>query len=55
MRLTIAIPTSFLNATLKATQAPAMERSAQLLILDNHSDVPVEETLRDPLGELPQA
>jgi glycosyltransferase involved in cell wall biosynthesis len=52
MKLTIAIPTFNRNATLKETLRhllPQLTTECCLLILDNHSDVPVSETLRDLL------
>ena len=58
MRLTVAIPTYNRNATLKATLEhllPQWNERCKLLILDNHSDVPVEETLRDLLAAYPTA
>jgi glycosyltransferase involved in cell wall biosynthesis len=56
MRLTVAVPTYNRNAVLKATLKqllPQLDEQCSLLILDNHSDVPVEETLRDLLAQYP--
>lgn len=52
MKLTIAIPTFNRNATLKETLGhllPQLTPECCLLILDNHSDAPVSETLQDVL------
>jgi glycosyltransferase involved in cell wall biosynthesis len=57
MRLTVAIPTYNRNAILKTTlehMLPQLDDQCKLLIVDNHSDVPVEETLRDLLAAYPR-
>jgi glycosyltransferase involved in cell wall biosynthesis len=56
MKLTIAIPTFNRNATLKESLQsllPQLTPECQLLILDDHSDVPVAETLRTTLASFP--
>lgn len=57
MHLTIAIPTYNRNAVLKETLEhflPQLEDRCKLLLVDNHSDVPVEESLRDLLAGYPR-
>ena len=49
MNLTIAIPTFNRNEILKNTLLslfPQLNENCKLMILDNHSDIPVEETIR---------
>ena len=53
---TIAIPTYNRNATLKASLErllPQLGANCQLLIVDNHSDVPVADTLAETLRPYP--
>ena len=50
MRLTVAIPTYNRNEVLRETLAhllPQLTDDCELLLVDNHSDVPIEETLRN--------
>lgn len=57
MRLTVAIPTYNRNRNLHKTLEyllPQLNDQCELLIFDNCSDVPVEETLRDLLATFPQ-
>jgi glycosyltransferase involved in cell wall biosynthesis len=57
MRLTVAIPTYNRNAVLRATLKqllPQLDERCSLLILDNHSDVPVEQTLHDLPARYPK-
>jgi len=57
VRLTVAIPTYNRNQVLRESLAhllPQLTDRCELLISDNHSDVPVEETLRDFLSDYPQ-
>lgn len=54
--LTIAIPTYDRNTTLRTTLGalvPQVTPSCKLLILDNHSPEPVEESVQDLLARLP--
>ena len=54
MNLTIAIPTFNRNAILKETLLslfPQLNENCKLMILDNHSDIPVEETIRSILPD----
>lgn len=56
IRLTVAIPTYNRNAILRNSLRhllPQMTDECQLLILDNHSDSPVEDSLRDLLASFP--
>ena len=56
MRLTIAIPTYNRNEILCESLRhllPQLNNECQLLILDDHSDEPVEDTLRDLLASYP--
>jgi glycosyltransferase involved in cell wall biosynthesis len=53
MNITIAIPTYNRNEILKSNLEfllPQLTSDEQLLIIDNHSDIPVEETLKDLLA-----
>jgi glycosyltransferase involved in cell wall biosynthesis len=57
MRLTVAIPTYDRNQALRESiehLLPQLNDECELLILDNHSNVPVEDSLRDLLAGYPQ-
>ena len=56
MRLTVAIPTYNRNGILRESLEhllPQLSGECRLLIVDNHSDVPLEESLRDVLSRHP--
>src|SRR5688572_16916600 len=56
MRLTVASPTYNRNEVLRASLErllPQLTDECELLLVDNHSDVPVEQTLRDLLASYP--
>ena len=56
MQLTIAIPTYNRNEILKrnlATLLPQLTPDCELLIIDNHSDVPVQEGIGDLVAQYP--
>jgi len=56
MHLTVAIPTYNRNEILKKNiqlLLPQLTDECKLLIIDNHSDIPVEETLKPVLSEFP--
>lgn len=57
MRLTVAIPTYNRNEILKRNirlLLPQLSDECKLLIIDNNSDIPVEETLKPVLSEFPE-
>ena len=57
MRLTVAIPTYNRNEILKKNirlLLPQLTDECKLLIIDNHSDIPVEETVKPVLSEFPE-
>ena len=54
--LTITIPTYNRNAILKKnlqTLLPQTKNNCEVIVIDNHSEIPVEETLKEELKEYP--